>query len=193
MVCGLAYTELGGLITYLEARRAAFAQGEKDKPKHGAIKITGSLGKVMKESATIASILAKNFLLKSVGNAQAAEYLEQSDIHLHAPEGAMPKEGPSAGVAITTAFISLALNKSVPQDVAMTGEVTLMGKVLPIGGVKEKVLAAQREGFKMVILPKANERDYVKLPEFLKKGIEVQYADEYSDVFRILFPNIKLS
>ena len=87
--------------------------------------------------------------------------------------------------------MSLALNTSVPQDIAMTGEITLMGKVLPIAGVKEKVLAAQREGIKKVILPKQNERDFVKLPDFLKKNIEVCYADTYSDAFKILFPHIQ--
>jgi Lon-like ATP-dependent protease len=87
--------------------------------------------------------------------------------------------------------MSLALNTPVSQDIAMTGEITLMGKVLPIGGVKEKVLAAQREGIKKVILPKQNERDFAKLPDFLKKNIEVCYADNYTEVFQILFPNMQ--
>ena len=94
-------------------------------------------------------------------------------------------------MAITTAFISLALGIPAVQDIAMTGEITLMGKVLPIGGVKEKVLAAQREGIRKVILPKQNEKEYTKLPEFLRKDMEVCYAEDYNDVFKIMFPNQK--
>ncbi len=188
----MSYSEAGGSITYVEAREATFKQESKDKPTHGSIKVTGSLGDVMKESVVLAHTLAKNFLLTHLPDSPAASYLESQDVHLHVPEGAVPKEGPSAGVAITTAFISLALNTPAVQDIAMTGEITLMGKVLPIGGVKEKVLAAQREGIKKVILPKYNEKDYAKLPDFLKKDIEVCYAEDYKDVFQIMFPNVKL-
>ncbi len=146
----------------------------------------------MKESIGIAHTLAKQFLMTRLPDSNAAGYLESKDVHVHVPEGAVPKEGPSAGVAITTALISLALHTPAAQNVAMTGEVTLMGKVLPIGGVKEKVLAAQREGIKKVILPKENEKDYNKLPDFLKKDLEVKYADDYTDVFQIMFPGQKM-
>ena len=145
----------------------------------------------MKESVSIAQTLAKNFLHAHFPNLPEARYLDYHDIHIHIPEGAIPKEGPSAGVTLTTALISTALGRSVAQGVAMTGEVTLRGKVLAIGGVKEKVLAAQREGIKKVILPKQNEKDFLKLPEFLRKDMEVAYAEDYADVFKIMFPNVQ--
>jgi len=155
------------------------------------VKVTGSLGDVMKESVQIAQTCAKNFLHSKFPGSSVSKYLDTHDIHIHVPEGGIPKEGPSAGIALTTAFVSVALGIPAAQSVAMTGEVTLRGKVLAIGGVKEKVLAAQREGLKKVILPKTNEKDFMKLPEFLRKDIEVVYAEEYADVFKIMFPDYK--
>lgn len=114
----------------------------------------------MKESSAIAQTFAKSFLAKHFYDNEAAQkYLETHDVHIHFPEGAVPKDGPSAGITITTSLISLALNKPVPQDFAMTGEISLNGKVLAIGGVKEKTMSASREGVKKLIFPKANEKD----------------------------------
>lgn len=122
--------------------------------------MTGSLGDVMKESASIAHSYAKNFLnLHHTDNEGAIKYLETTDLHIHFPEGAVPKDGPSAGVAITSSLISLALDKPMSKEIGMTGEISLNGKVLPIGGVKEKTMAASREGIKTLIFPKANEKD----------------------------------
>ena len=104
---------------------------------------------------------------------------------MHVPEGATPKDGPSAGTTMTTALLSLALNKPVPNDLAMTGELSLTGKVMRIGGVREKIVAAKRSGIKKVILPKSNESDWFKLPEYLKCGIEVFFTEDYSDIAKI--------
>eukprot|EP01022_Parablepharisma_sp_SALTPOND_P004364 TRINITY_DN120164_c2_g1_i1.p1 TRINITY_DN120164_c2_g1~~TRINITY_DN120164_c2_g1_i1.p1 ORF type:complete len:560 (+),score=44.25 TRINITY_DN120164_c2_g1_i1:1545-3224(+) len=190
VVCGLGWTELGGSILYIEAREFTVNREKIEHPGTGQVKITGSLGDVMKESVSIAHTLAKNFLNTYFPSHPASSYLDYHDIHVHIPEGGIPKEGPSAGVTLTTAFLSAALGQPVAQDVAMTGEVTLRGKVLAIGGVKEKVLAAQREGIKKVILPKKNEKDFMRLPEFLRKDIEVAYAEDYVDVFKIMFPDL---
>ena len=104
---------------------------------------------------------------------------------MHVPEGATPKDGPSAGVTMTTALLSLALNKSIPSDLAMTGELSLTGKVMRIGGVREKIVAAKRSGIKRVILPKSNESDWFKLPDYLKEGIEVFFAEDYLEIAKI--------
>ncbi len=113
-------------------------------------------------------------------------------MHIHFPEGAVKKDGPSAGITITTAMISLALNKPVPQDIAMTGEISLNGKVLAIGGVKEKTMAAAREGIKKLVFPKANEKDVGELPDYIKEGMTFHFVEDYLDVFRILFPDTKI-
>lgn len=148
----------------------------------------------MKESSTIAQTYAKNFLAKHFpDNEEAQKYLETHDIHIHFPEGAVPKDGPSAGITITTSLISLALGKPVPQDIAMTGEITLNGKVLAIGGVKEKTMSASREGVKKLIFPKANQKDIGELPDYIKEGIEFFYAEDYSDVFKVLFADTKVN
>lgn len=104
----------------------------------------------------------------------------------------MKKDGPSAGITITSAMVSLALGKSVPQDIAMTGEISLNGKVLAIGGVKEKTMAAAREGVKKLIFPKSNEKDVKDLPDYIKEGITFFFVEDYSDVFKILFPDVKI-
>ncbi len=192
MICGLAYDDYGGSILYIEAREFNINRGLKEKPGSGIVKVTGSIGEVMKESVTIAHTLAKNFLSTYFPNDPVANYLDQNDVHVHIPEGGVPKEGPSAGVSLTTALLSVALGIPATQNIAMTGEVTLKGRVLPIGGVKEKVLAAQREGIRKVILPKLNEKDFLKLPEFLRKDMQAFYAEDYVDVFRIMFPTFKL-
>jgi len=113
--------------------------------------------------------------------------LSDQEVHIHIPEGATPKDGPSAGVTITTAMISLLSGKPVPNDLAMTGEITLKGKVLPIGGLKEKVLAAKRENIHNIIVPSENKRDWEELPTYLRKGVHVHFVDDYKQVYQLVF------
>src|SRR5690606_21689461 len=139
----------------------------------------GQLGDVMKESAEIAySYVASN--LPAYGG--DGDWFDQSFVHLHVPEGATPKDGPSAGITMATALISLATGKRLPRQLAMTGELTLTGQVLAVGGIREKITAARRVGIREIILPKACERDYKELPEHLKKGLTVHFAERYQDV-----------
>eukprot|EP00957_Ditylum_brightwellii_P061029 4633006-Ditylum_brightwellii.AAC.1 len=114
-------------------------------------------------------------------------YYDDNDIHMHVPEGATPKDGPSAGITMVTAMLSLALDKPIRNDLAMTGEISLTGKVLPVGGIKEKTMAARRAGIKCLIFPAANKRDYDELPDYLKDGLEVHFADDYSTVREVAF------
>lgn len=146
--------------------------------------MTGHLGDVMKESSQIALTVARNFMNKMH---PSNTFLEQAHIHLHVPEGATKKDGPSAGITIVTALTSLALNKAIRQNIAMTGEVSLTGKVLPVGGIKEKIIASKRVGVTCVILPEENRKDYTELPEFITKDLEVHFVQEYSDVYNIVF------
>ena len=158
---GLAYTEVGGDLLSIEA--ACF-------PGKGGIKSTGTLGDVMKESAEAAYtcflVRAKNLGLKE------KDYKEM-DVHLHVPEGATPKDGPSAGIAIYTTLVSLMTKTPVNKNVAMTGEITLRGKVLPIGGLKEKLLAAKRGGIKIVLIPEDNVKDLKDIPENITDKLEI--------------------
>lgn len=146
--------------------------------------MTGHLGDVMKESSQIALTVARNFLNK---NDPSNTFLDSSHIHLHVPEGATKKDGPSAGITIVTALTSLAMDTPIRQNIAMTGEVSLTGKVLPVGGIKEKIIAAKRVGVNCVILPEENRKDYTELPEFMTKDLEVHFVSEYSDVHNIVF------
>ncbi len=146
---GLAWTPVGGEVLFIEATRV---------PGDGRLQITGQLGDVMKESAAAALSYVKANARKW-GVDKPEEWLRTHDIHMHVPAGAIPKDGPSAGVAIATALVSLVTGRPVRSDVAMTGEITLTGQVLPIGGLKEKALAAQRAGIKTVIAPRLNEPD----------------------------------
>jgi ATP-dependent Lon protease len=161
---GLAYTPAGGDILFVEASRM---------PGQGELRLTGSLGEVMRESAEAA---------RSWTQSHAAELgvdLEQlgaSDLHVHVPQGAVPKDGPSAGLAMVTALTSLLTGRAAAADVAMTGEITLRGKVLPVGGIKEKVLAAKRAGIQRVVLPERNRRDVEEIPAHLVKGLEFHYV-----------------
>lgn len=173
VVTGLAYTQYGGDILPIEVN---YFKGK------GALVLTGKLGDVMKESASIAFDYVK---------ANADKYqidpaiFEQIDVHVHVPEGAVPKDGPSAGITLTTAMVSVLTNRSVRSDLAMTGEVTLRGNVLPIGGLKEKSISAHRSGIKTVIIPKDNEKDLDELPQLIKdevKFISVSKVDEVLDI-----------
>ena len=124
---------------------------------------------------------------KNLESKKAMDFLESRDIHIHFPEGSTPKDGPSAGVAITTALVSLSLEQPIPQDIGMTGEISLNGKVLPIGGVKEKTMAAKREGINRLIFPKGNEKDVGKLAEYIKEDMKFYFVEDYSQVFTICF------
>jgi len=139
----------------------------------------------MKESIRIAGTYAKVYLQDNIQNT----YLAENRIFLHVPEGATPKDGPSAGVTIVTALVSLATGQPIRADLAMTGELSLRGKVLPVGGIKEKVIAAKRSGVNTVILPKDNRKDWDDLPALIKEDVSVHFAEEYDDVYKIAFSN----
>ncbi|MTT53387.1 endopeptidase La [Alcanivorax sp. VBW004] len=176
VVTGLAWTSMGGATLSIEANQV--------HSKQRGFKLTGQLGDVMKESAEIAySYVASNLAQFSLDPAQ----LDEAFLHLHVPEGATPKDGPSAGVTMATALLSLLMKKRVPRKVAMTGELTLTGQVLAVGGIREKVIAARRVGIKEVILPEACRRDFDELPDYLKQGLTVHFAGQYSDVFHTLW------
>jgi ATP-dependent Lon protease len=151
-------------------------------PGKGKIMLTGKLGSVMQESAQAAFSLVKS-LSSKLGIREKT--LNKTDLHIHIPEGAVPKDGPSAGIAITTAIASALTGIPVQKDIAMTGEVTLRGRVLPIGGLKEKVIAAYREGIKTVLFPKGNEKDLPDIPEAAKKDVRLVSVDSIHDVFRL--------
>ncbi len=161
---GLAYTAAGGDILFVESSQM---------PGRGELKLTGSLGDVMRESAEA----ARSWLRTRAGELNIeAQAFESSDLHLHVPSGAVPKDGPSAGVAMVTSLASLLTGRPAPPDVAMTGEITLRGKVLPVGGIKEKVLAAKRAGIRRVIVPEKNRRDVEEIREELLEGLELEYV-----------------
>lgn len=170
---GLAWTESGGDIIYVEATTM------KGK---GSLTLTGQLGDVMKESAQAALSYVRS---KATSLGIKDEVFSKTDIHIHVPAGATPKDGPSAGITMATAIASALTGKPVKKDVAMTGEVTLRGRVLPIGGLKEKALAAKRMGIKVVIVPKRNKKDLEDIPKYVKKDMEFIFADTMNDVLRI--------
>lgn len=180
VVTGLAWTSLGGSILYFESLLEKINSDSKSK-QPPFIK-TGQLGKVMEESSSLAYSYSRSFLTR---NFPENNFFDTSTIHMHVPEGATPKDGPSAGVTMTTALLSLALNKPIPSDLAMTGELSLTGKVMRIGGVREKIVAAKRSDIKRVILPKSNESDWFKLPDYLKEGLEVFFAEDYTEIAKI--------
>ncbi|BAV94234.1 endopeptidase La [Ichthyobacterium seriolicida] len=173
VVTGLTWSSVGGDILFIES---SLSKGK------GKLSITGNLGDVMKESATIALQYIKsnsdNFGIDS-------ELFSKYDIHIHVPEGAIPKEGPSAGITLLTSLMSLFSQRKVKSQLAMTGEITLRGKVLPVGGIKEKILAAKRAGIKDIILCKDNKKDIERIKEFYLKGLKFHYVDEMSEVIDI--------
>eukprot|EP00930_Biecheleria_cincta_P041486 TRINITY_DN28440_c0_g1_i1.p1 TRINITY_DN28440_c0_g1~~TRINITY_DN28440_c0_g1_i1.p1 ORF type:complete len:970 (-),score=190.00 TRINITY_DN28440_c0_g1_i1:80-2989(-) len=150
----------------------------------GSMQVTGRLGSVMSESSSISLTYARLFLRELN---PSASFLDRAHIHVNVPEGATPKDGPSAGVTMTTSLLSLALDKPVRSNLAMTGELTLTGKVLKVGGIKEKVIAARRENVQTVLLPRQNEADYVELKEYLRAGMTAHFIDHYDDIYRLAF------
>lgn len=185
VVMGLAWTSHGGSTLYIEtALVKAYDDVKRDKEVEGNMKLTGHLGDVMKESANIAYSFAKSFLTQKDPENQ---FLHKAHIHLHVPEGATPKDGPSAGCTMVTALLSLSLNKSLPKDIAMTGELSLTGKILPVGGIKEKTIAAKRANVSCIILPEQNRKDFADLPDFIREGLTVHFVDHYSQIYDLIF------
>ncbi|KAJ2949553.1 hypothetical protein O0L34_g15472 [Tuta absoluta] len=182
VVMGLAWTAMGGSTLFIETALRNHSVDEKSP--FGSLELTGHLGDVMKESARIALTVARNYLHQHHPD---NNFLNTSHIHLHVPEGATPKDGPSAGCTITTALLSLALKKPVRNNLAMTGEISLTGRALPVGGIKEKIIAAKRVGVNCVILPEENRRDFDDLPSFIREGMDVHFVSDYQDVFRVAF------
>ncbi|EGC37209.1 hypothetical protein DICPUDRAFT_30635 [Dictyostelium purpureum] len=188
VVNGLAYNTRGGSTLYIESTAEKLVSSLSGPPKEPSLKTTGKLGEVMSESSTIAYTFAKNFLYTLDPK---NTFFHTHSIHLHSPQGDQAKEGPSAGVTMATSLLSLALNEPVLNDLGMTGELTITGKVITIGGVKEKTIAAKRSGLKSIIIPTNNQTSFEELPDYIKNGIDVKYAKEYKDVFEIAFPNKK--
>ncbi|XP_036377129.1 lon protease homolog, mitochondrial [Megalops cyprinoides] len=186
VVMGLAWTAMGGSTLFIETslKRPREKQGE-DGPREGSLEVTGQLGDVMKESAKIAYTFARAFLMKEQPD---NDFLVGSHLHLHVPEGATPKDGPSAGCTIVTALLSLATDTPARQNVAMTGEVSLTGKILPVGGIKEKTIAAKRAGVTCIILPAENRKDFSDLPDYITEGLEVHFVEHYRQIYDIVFP-----
>lgn len=176
VITGLAWTAMGGATLPIEATRVH----SRDR----GLQLTGQLGKVMNESAKIAHSFVTT---QSVKYGIDEDWFLTNSLHLHVPEGATPKDGPSAGISMTSALLSLALNKSVKKSFAMTGEITLTGEVLPVGGIREKLIAARRLGIKDVILPEGNRRDVSELPKHIVADLKIHHASDYDQVFSVLF------
>ena len=176
VITGLAWTSMGGATLPIEATRI--------HTLNRGFKLTGQLGDVMKESAEIAYSYISANLQKFGGDPR---FFDEAFVHLHVPEGATPKDGPSAGVTMASALLSLARNQAPKKGIAMTGELTLTGYVLPIGGVREKVIAARRQKIHELILPEPNRGNFEELPDYLKEGITVHFAKRFADVAKVLF------
>ena len=173
---GLAWTPTGGDLLFIEATAMPGKKG---------LTLTGQLGDVMKESA----MAALSFIRSHAKQLKVSDdFFDTHDIHIHVPAGAIPKDGPSAGVTMLSAMVSLLTDKIIKKDLAMTGEITLRGQVLPVGGIKEKVLAAHRAGIKTILMPKWNEKDLVDIPEKVKNDIEFHFMDKMMDVLKLAIP-----
>ncbi|MFK7741672.1 MAG: endopeptidase La [Planctomycetota bacterium] len=181
VVQGLAWTPVGGDVLYIEAVKS---------PGRGALQLTGSLGDVMSESARLALSYLRS---QSDRFGLEIEDLDNSNLHLHFPSGAIPKDGPSAGIAIACAFWSALTGRPAPSDIAMTGELTVVGEVLPIGGVREKVLAAKNFGLERVLLPKANEPEARELKKELVRGLKIYFVENFEEVHDLVFGSGKTS
>lgn len=176
VIMGLAWTSMGGATLYVEATAVP--------SKNRGFKQTGQLGDVMKESTEIAYTYVSS-RIKDYGI--APDFFEGNLIHLHVPAGATPKDGPSAGITMASALYSLAKKKPIKLHIAMTGELTITGKVLPIGGVKEKTIAAKRAGVKTILFPFENKKDFDELPAYIKKGLKVHFVNYFDDVLKVVF------
>ncbi len=176
VVTGLAWTAMGGATLSIEATLV--------HSKNRGFKLTGKLGEVMRESAEIAYSYIASHLKQYEGD---PAFFDEAFVHLHVPEGATPKDGPSAGVTMATALLSLARKERIKRPLAMTGELTLTGQVLPVGGIREKVIAARRTGVMELILPEANRGDFEELPAHIRKGVTVHFAHHYRDVAAVVF------
>ncbi|TPX49053.1 hypothetical protein SeMB42_g02762 [Synchytrium endobioticum] len=185
VVMGLAWTSMGGSSLYVEAvLESVLSESSKPHFHH-----TGQMGDVMKESALIAYTHARGLLARRVPENR---FFEHARIHMHVPEGATPKDGPSAGVTMASALLSLALDAPVIPNVAMTGELTLTGKVLKIGGVKEKTIAAKRSGVDLIVFPSANQADWDELADYIKDGLDARFVEYYDDIFDVVFKDVDL-
>ena len=180
VVTGLAWTRVGGDILFIES---ALSKGK------GNLTMTGNLGTVMKESATIALEYIKS---NSEKLGIHPEVFEKYNIHIHVPEGATPKDGPSAGITMLTSLVSLFTQRKVKKSIAMTGEITLRGKVLPVGGIKEKILAAKRARIKEIVLCEDNRRDIAEIKEEYLKGLTFHYVKEMSEVLEVAITKQKV-
>ncbi len=176
VVTGLAWTALGGATLTIEATKV--------HTLNRGFKLTGKLGDVMKESAEIAYSYISSHLKAYQAD---PKFFDEAFVHLHVPEGATPKDGPSAGITMATGLLSLAKNLKISRPLAMTGELTLTGQVLPVGGIREKVIAAKRVGLTELLLPQANQPDFDRLPDYIKAGLSVHFVRHYKDVVRLVF------
>jgi len=176
VVTGLAWTAMGGATMGIEATSV--------NEKQRGFKLTGKLGEVMRESAEIAySYISANAAYYGIDT----QFFDHRLIHLHVPEGATPKDGPSAGITMTTALLSLARNQTIKRAVAMTGEITLTGQILAVGGIREKIVAARRNGVNELLIPLSVRADYEELPDYIKKGLIIHFVHHYKEVFKLLF------
>jgi ATP-dependent Lon protease len=182
---GLAWTPAGGDILFIEAVLV---------PGKGNLTLTGSLGEVMQESAKAALTYTRSLKLREeikpvvVGSTfvnMPVDFYEKNDVHIHVPAGAIPKDGPSAGIAMAVALISALSKRPVRKEVAMSGEITLRGKLLPVGGIKEKVLAAHRAGVKKVVLPKDNEKDLSEVPQQVRDELKFIFAESIDEALEV--------
>ena len=174
---GLSVTPAGGEILFVEAT-ATQKQGSK-----ADLQVTGQIGDVMQESA----LTALTYIKSQATSLEFDSTTLNDDIHIHVPAGAIPKDGPSAGITIAAALASIATKRGIDPEVAMTGELTLRGRVLPIGGVKEKILAAKQAGIKKIIVPQGNEKDFVEITDDIKEGLAFHFVENMDDVFSELF------
>ena len=194
VVTGLAWTSMGGSTLYVECtavhrNRDGADDGDdgetrKSHAHGGTLKTTGQLGDVMRESSAIAHTFARRFVSeRAAEGSEARDFFDANALHLHVPAGSTPKDGPSAGCTMVTAMVSLATGKAVRPNLAMTGEVTLTGIVMPIGGVKEKTIAARRSGVTTILFPEGNRKDFAELSDDVKEGLEVHFVRTYDDVY----------
>ena len=174
---GMAWTSVGGVILPVET--TALPGGK------GNLKLTGSLGKVMMESAETAFTFVRAHAPEGI----KPEFFSEHDFHIHVPDGATPKDGPSAGITITLALMSMLLNKPLIPRLAMTGEITLQGRVTAIGGVREKLVGAIRAGIKVVLVPKENAKDVAELPANIREALQIHFVSTFAEAFKIAFEN----